>query len=352
MKHRLNLDIKDPNYTLLKEIFKIMDCRETSEILASFGFKNLEKQVFTFKIIFISMFFGLDIPFILSELESKEKLRKYFNISKVWSADQVYKTLSLQDSEKLMKALNRILNSRNHVKRRGKKIFIVDATPVDLDFNFHRNKKTKEHLKTLNLKWSYSSSKGFYIGFKATVVIDFDSMNPVCILIHSGAPGDAKLFDEIMETLQKRRIIQKGDTLIFDKGYYSYENYQIGISKYKIIPFIFPRDNFKRNKLNDQLSYPLQAFKKTKKIITEKRFYDNLKQELLKKLDDWKKFKPIRGKIEDFFKLLKQGLNMREIHKYTPKSVEKTVYLNVFLGALIISQGFYSKTAIQQLSEN
>ena len=352
MKHRLNLDIKDPNYTLLKEIFKIMDSRETSEILAPFGFKNLDKLVFTFKIIFISMFFGLDIPFILSELESKEKLRKYFKISKVWSADQVYKTLSLQDPEKLMKALNRILNSRNRVKRRGKKIFVVDATPVDLDFNFNRNKKTKEYLKTLNLKWSYSSSKGFYIGFKATVVIDFDSMNPVCILIHSGAPGDAKLFDEIMENLQKRRIIEKGDTLIFDKEYYSYENYQIGISKYKIVPFIFPRDNFKRNKLNDQLSYPLQAFKKTKKIITEKRFYDNLKHELLKKLDNWKKFKPIRGKIEDFFKLLKQGLNMREIHKYTPKSVAKTVYLNVFLGALIISQGYYSKTAIQQLSEN
>ncbi len=246
MKHRLNLDIKDPNYTLLKEIFKIMDSRETSEILAPFGFKNLDKLVFTFKIIFINMFFGLDIPFILSELESKEKLRKYFKISKVWSADQVYKTLSLQDPEKLMKALNRILNSRNRVKRRGKKTFVVDATPVDLDFNFNRNKKTKEYLKTLNLKWSYSSSKGFYIGFKATVVIDFDSMNPVCILIHSGAPGDAKLFDEIMENLQKRRIIEKGDTLIFDKEYYSYENYQIGISKYKIVPFIFPRDNFKR----------------------------------------------------------------------------------------------------------
>ena len=28
MKHRLNLDIKDPNYTFLKEIFKIMDSRK------------------------------------------------------------------------------------------------------------------------------------------------------------------------------------------------------------------------------------------------------------------------------------------------------------------------------------
>ena len=86
--------------------------------------------------------------------------------------------------------------------------------------------------------------------------------------------------------------------------------------------------------------------------MAQKQFYNNLKHELLKKLGNWKKYKPIRGKIEDFFKLLKRGLNMGEIHKYTPKSVAKTVYLNVFLGALIISQGFYSKTAIQQLSEN
>ena len=352
LKHRLNLDIRDPNYSLLKEIFKIMDSRKSSEILASNGFKNLNKQIFTFKIIFISMFFGLEIQFILNELESKKELREYFKISEVLTADQVYKIFSQQNPKDLLKALNRILNHQNRVKRRGKKTFIVDATPVDLDFNFNRNKKTKEHLKTLNLKWSYSSSKGFYIGFKATVVIDYDNMNPVCILIHSGAPNDAKLFDEIMENLQKRRIIQKGDMIIFDKGYYSYKNYQLGISKYKIVPFIFPKENFNKTKLNDQLYYPLQVFNKTKKILAQKQFYNNLKIELFKKLEQWKKYKPIRGKIEDFFKLLKQGLNMREIHKYTPKSVAKTVYLNVFLGALIISQGFYSKTAIQQLSEN
>jgi hypothetical protein len=352
MKHRLNLDIKDPNYTLLKKIFKIIDSRKSLEILASYGFKNLNKQIFAFKIIFISMFFGLDISFILNELESKKELRDYFKISEILTADQVYKIFSQQNPENLLKALNRILNHQNKVKRRGKKTFIVDATPVDLDFNFNRNKKTKEHLKTLNLKWSYSSSKGFYIGFKATVIIDYDSMNPVSILIHSGAPNDAKLFDEIMENLQKRRIIRKGDTIILDKGYYSHKNYQLGISKYKIVPFIFPKDNFNKTKLNDQLSYPLQVFKKTKKVLAQKQFYNNLKIELFKKLDDWKKFKPIRGKIEDFFKLLKQRLNMREIHKYTPKSVTKTVYLNVFLGALIVSQGFYSKTAIQQLSEN
>ena len=83
-----------------------------------------------------------------------KELRDYFKISEILTADQVYKIFSQQNPENLLKALNRIalnriLNHQNRVKRRGKKTFIVDATPVDLDFNFNRNKKTKEHLKTL-----------------------------------------------------------------------------------------------------------------------------------------------------------------------------------------------------------
>ena len=99
MKHRLNLDKKDPNYILLKEIFKIMDSRESKQILASYGFKNLNRTIFAFKIIFISMFFGIDIPFILNELKSNRRLCKFLNISEVLTADQVYKIFSEINSE-------------------------------------------------------------------------------------------------------------------------------------------------------------------------------------------------------------------------------------------------------------
>lgn len=298
------------------------------------------------------MFFGLDVKFVLNELESKNKLCKFFNISEILSANQVYKYLSIENPDLMLKALNSILNSVNKTKRRGKKTFIVDATPVDLDFNFKRNKKSKKDLEKINLKWSYSSSKGFYIGFKTTVVLDYQNMKPVAILIHSGAPNDTKLFNEILQNLQKRRIIKKGDILIFDKGYYSYTNYQLGISKYKIVPFIFPKDNFKPQKLKDQLSYPLNVFKVKNKIKHQKRIYEQIYEILFKKLANWKKYKPIRGTIEDFFKLLKQGLNLKQIHKYTPKSVKKTVNLIVFLGALLITQGYTTKTDLQKLSEN
>jgi hypothetical protein len=58
-------------------------------------------------------------------------------------------------------------------------------------------------LKKQNLKWSYASSYGYYIGFKATIVIEHESAMPVAIVIHSGAPHDSKIFSEIMETLRK-----------------------------------------------------------------------------------------------------------------------------------------------------
>ncbi|MBF4475734.1 MAG: transposase, partial [Methanobacterium formicicum] len=189
------------------------------------------------------------------------------------------------------------------------------------------------------------------IGFKATIVIEHESAMPVAILIHSGAPHDTKIFTEIMENLRKRRIIRKGDTIIFDRGYYKYENYQIGISKYKIVPLIFPKEKFKLQKLKDKLTYPLRVFKDKKTEIKSKRLYKILTRILIQKIQNWKRYKPIRGKIEDFFKLCKSGLNLKKIHKYTPKSAEKTTILTVLLAGLITTQGYNTKTALQKLSE-
>lgn len=56
--------------------------------------------------------------------------------------------------------------------------------------------------------------KKFYIGFKGTVIIEHDSTKFVVILIHSGAPHDSKIFNNILEKLQKRRIIHRKNKII------------------------------------------------------------------------------------------------------------------------------------------
>ena len=112
-------------------------------------------------------------------------------------------------------------------------------------------------------------------------------------------------------------------------------NYQIGISKYKIVPLIFPKENFKIQKLNDKLTYPLQVFKNKKTQKQSKQLYNTLKKILFEKIENCKHYKPIRGKIEDFFKLCKSGLSLKKLHKYTPESAKRTTILTVLLAGLI-----------------
>jgi hypothetical protein len=353
MKHHLNYSKEDPNYILLDKIFKIIGSRKSRMIISSKGIKNVNMMVLSIKIIFTAIFFDITVEFVVEELKRDKKLRKFFEIQDdVPSATQVSEFLSRFSSDTYVKIVNSVLMNVKPLKRRGKRTFIVDATPVDLDYNIKRKKRSKKHLEKQNLKWSYASSYGFYIGFKATIVIEHESALPVAILIHSGAPHDSKLFDEVLENLRQRRIIRKGDTIIFDKGYYSYQNYQTGISKYKIVPLIFPKENFKIQKLKDTLTYPLRVFKAKKHEKEAKKLYNTLKKILMEKIENWKQYKPIRGKIEDFFKLCKSGLNLKKLHKYTPESAERTTILTVFLAGLIVTQGYNSKTALQKLSEN
>ncbi len=264
MKHHLNISKEDLNYILLEEIFNIIGSRKSKTIMVSKGVKNVNMMILSIKIIFTSMFFDISLDFVVRELKRDKKLRKFFEISDVPDALQVSEFSSRFKAESYIKIVNSILMTIKPLKKRGKRTFIVDATPIELDYNIKRKHRSKDHLNKLDLKWSYSSSYGFYIGFKATVVIEYGSAMPVAILIHSGAPHDSKIFREVMENLRKRRIIRKKDIIIFDKGYYSYRNYQIGISKYQIVPLIFPKDNFKIKKLDDKLTYPLQVFKDKK----------------------------------------------------------------------------------------
>ncbi len=352
MKHHLNYSKEDPNYILLEKIFKIIGSRKTKTIIASKGVKKINKMINSTKIILTAIYFDTTVEYVVRELKRDKKLQKFFQIpEKIPEAAQISEYISRFSPSTYLKIVNSILNQIKPLKRRGKQTFIADATPVDLDYNTRRKYRTKKHLNKRGLKWSYSSSYGFYIGFKATIVIEHDSALPVAIIIHSGAPHDSRIFNEIMENLKKRRIIRKGDIIIFDKGYYGYKNYQIGISKYKIVPLIFPKENFKIQKLKDNLTYPLRVFKEKKKEKESKSLYNKLKKILIQKILNWKKYKPIRGKIEDFFKLCKSGLSMKKIHKYTTKSVEITTILTVFLAGLITKQGYNTKTALQKLSE-
>ena len=125
----------------------------------------------------------------------------------------------------------------------------------------------------------------------------------------------------------------------------------MGINEYNIIPVIFPRQYFSIEKLEARMSTRLDIYYDEKKLKQEKKLFLELTTTLYKKLKNWKKFKPIRGLIEDFFKVCKDAFGLGKFHSFTQKSMRKNIYLCLLLSALVVQQGFKTKTQLQKLSE-
>ncbi|MDP3066487.1 MAG: transposase [Methanobacteriaceae archaeon] len=104
-----------------------------------------------------------------------------------------------------------------------------------------------------------------------TLAIDYKTRKPLAFLIHEGSPHDSKIHTEILEELRKRRLMHHGDTIIMVKGYY--RNYQLGVSRYQIIPLIFPKSNFKLKRALNSVSYPIQIFRNSKIEDKTKNFF-------------------------------------------------------------------------------
>jgi hypothetical protein len=135
MKHHLNYSKEDPNYILLGKIFKIIGSRKSKTIMGSKGVKNVNMVILSVKIIFTAIFFNTTVEFVVQELKRDKKLRKFFEMSEF---------LSRFNSDTYIKIVNSILINTKPLKRRGKLTFIVDATPVNLDYNVTRKHRSKK----------------------------------------------------------------------------------------------------------------------------------------------------------------------------------------------------------------
>ncbi len=129
-----------------------------------------------------------------------------------------------------------------------------------------------------------------------------------------------------------------------DKGLCAQKNYRI--VWYKILPFIFPKKNVKRVK--ERLSHPFEA-RKNRDI---KRFYDWLFSAFESFLSSWENFKAVRSIIEDMFKVLKNSLSLKYLHRYFKRSVAKFTALCVLLLGMLISMEFNKKEKLQALAES
>jgi len=273
MKSPLIYDQKDFKWNLLGVILKIFGSRRVKQEIARQGIKPAKNAGVVFRVLMIALFFSTDVSYVIRELKGREELRRFAGVVDVPSELQIYEFLSRFSEEQFANCILGILNTLSSVRKRCRACILVDSTAIVLDLNWIRRKITKKKLEGREFKWAYSSSKNYYIGFKLTMAVDYPSLRPLVFLLHSGSPHDSKLFEPIMEELQRRRIIRKGDTIIFDKGYYKYKNYQLGISLYKIVPLIFPHSNANIARILDRISYPITSYRHGKIPEETRRFF-------------------------------------------------------------------------------
>jgi hypothetical protein len=352
MKSPLICDKRDFKWNLLGNILKIFDSRRVKQEMAKQGIKPAFMAGTVFRVLMVAMFFQEDVSYVVSELKEREELRNFVKVVDVPSERQIYEFLARFTEEKFLECILGILNTISTPRGRGKTVILVDSTDIQLDLNWFRRRITKKSLEDRDFKWGYSSSKGYYIGFKLTLALNHHNLKPLAFLIHPGSPNDSKIYPQILEELKRRRLIRPKDTLIFDKGYYSYNNYQLAISRYKIVPLIFPRKDFKLKRALDQISYPITPWENKGIPGKIKKLFQGLKAEFKYKIENWQKYKKTRSKIEDFFKLEKNSLSLTKLHRYTRRSVTKFIYLNALLAGILVSIGYSSKKHLQRLAES
>jgi len=343
---------EDYKWRLLSEILNVFNLRSTKQILAQYGLLPLERSIPALKIVIMSMYFCLEISYIVRELEDKKKLRKFMRITSVPSEDEVYSIMSSFDPDQFINFVIGLLNNVCSRRKRGLSQIIIDSTDINLDLNWFKRKISKKMLENRDFKWGYSTHRGYFMGMKLSLALEYPSLKPLAFIVNEANVSEYTVYPQILEELKRRRKIRAGDVLYFDRGYYSYENYVIGIAKYKIVPVIFPKINCNFNKLFDMLSYPLNIFDSKRNTEEEKKLYKRLVAKFKSLIENWGGLRPIRSLIEDVFKLAKKACNMENLHRYTMRSVKKYCSLAVFLTGAIIAFSIHDKKALQRLAES
>ncbi len=109
---------------LARNVPGIFEQREVRKIASKFGIKLLDRTIKVLKIVIISMCYGTNITFVISELKAKASLREFTGVYNVLDAKEVYRLLSGFTVEQFVDMVLRIVNTVCG-KRKSGKIMII-----------------------------------------------------------------------------------------------------------------------------------------------------------------------------------------------------------------------------------
>lgn len=222
MKSPLIIDPEDEKWLLLERVLSVTTSRRAKQEMAKAGLTPVANTGSILRLMLMALFFSVDITYMVDELRNRAELRRFANIVHIPSADTVYRFISSINEDQFVGLINALLRTECMKPRWHKnRTYLIDSTAITLDLNIFKKRYTRSDLIEKDYAWGYSTTNGYYLGYKLTLVVEYPTLIPVAFFLHRGSPGDARLLAEVLNELSRRRLLLTADRIVCDKGYYS-----------------------------------------------------------------------------------------------------------------------------------
>jgi len=324
-------DIRHPKWIIAQNVLECVDSKRAFKVAGRLKIKDVDYFIVVMKILLISSLFERDVSNVVSEINAFDELKRFMKIKSEVKSQDIYRIQSNIDFRVIYNFLSKTLRPNRRSRDNKHQIVIIDTTSVLMDINIWR-KRYKIGKIDKEYKYSYCPSVGYYVGFKLILAVN-QNYELIGFKIHENGPNDAKILIPFVDDLYKSRKINSGDVIICDRGFPSKKNYNALINRFFLIPLIYPRKNTNLNSIISNLTPPLDIFKNNYKLRKWHSIVENFK----KMIRHWGHFKFIRYRIEIFFNIAKNSMNLKRNHQYTKVSIEKKAANSIFLTECFIS---------------
>ncbi len=196
-------DLCNPKWLIIQEILKSIDSKHAQKIASRLKIPDVQVFLDRMKILTLADAFELEYSYVISEIKINNKLKSFMGLNQVPEVEYLYRFVSKLDNNCLNSFFRNIFKIQSAQHDTGRKYVIIDTTSIPIDINTWRKRNKIGDGKKYS--WSYSSSEGYYVGYKLSLAIDAITFEVLGFEIYDGSPNDSKLLEEFVEKLCNSR---------------------------------------------------------------------------------------------------------------------------------------------------
>ena len=339
-------DLSNPKWLIVREILKTVGSKRSNKIASRLKIPDVQFFIDCMKILILADTFELDYSYVVSEINSNKKLKSFMGLGTIPEIENIYKFISKLENKSINIFFRTIFKTSTNSHQKGRRYVIIDATSIPMDINTWR-KKNKIG-KGKRYTWSFSSSEGYYVGYKVILAIDAVTFEILGFEIIEGSPNDSILLEKFIENLCHSRKLRRGDFVLCDRGFTSKKNYHILISRFLLVPMIFARKNTDIKRILSTLTPPLDVWNGKPYLLG---IWKKIVKEFAEILEIWRVFRELRSNIELFFNVAKNCVRLNKVHQFTKESVLKKVIRAFHLTSELIRTAKLFNIGVRELAE-